>query len=1191
MASSEKGRKGAAKQNPSRARFKRQVALPALPPRYRAIEHLGDGATGHVYLAQDIELGADVAVKVVRRNLALHARFRARFAREVALLAQVVHRHVVPVHDHGTLSDGRPFVALAHADQGNLRDLLAEGVELQTLLLLLEQVCLALATLHARGLVHQDLKPANVLLHTTASGDREAWIADLGVTDDVSELAKDARRVGGTPSYMAPEQLEGRPQEVGPWTDLYAVGIMLYEALSGTRPHKGEGRKELLRARQEPPPRLEPRPGLHLPDNLLEMARNLLDAEPRQRYDRAADVRRVLRAARVELASGRRRGVASRSSLTATETHSTIPVAQEVAEQSSRPGVGLSLRWNQVPPDAMSVEPPTEAGHGAPARASLPLFALRDIPLIARERARKVLWQAAREVIALQKPRVVLVVGESGAGKTRLIDSIARPLEEGGFMEVARLRYHYPPGIDDGYIGAVRNLLAPWNDSRLDLQGRLTRWLARDRGTALTAVLQDAGTLARWCGYLLQNERRPNSALGLTFLYQHLQARSWRGGTCLVLEDAHHAEAEGDSLAIAEALLEGAVGTIPVLVMASLSRDAVANDPVLRHRVEELQEAGALRIGVPRLTVAQTRQLMAESLLLEPRLAEDLAQLLEGAPLLAGILLREWAARGVLVPMPGMRFELAPGLQLEDVFPGDVEELYHRRLDSAVASCADPKAAEHAMAAMAIAGEAPPTSIIRDVNATGLDALLATGLVKEEGGQLRFEHGELRRTARRLALELPQAPEIHDQLATAWEKLGERTGMAVDLPLGLHRLRAGKSREAIAPLGRAVRGMLDQGRARAAARAADLAIAAADTAAAGGARSDVEHRQEARRLKALALLEADKPDGAQTVAREALTLRGGHPLMEARLSSVLAQACLAQGNTERARVLLEEARRSFHRYQDTDGLAEVAYAQALLATQLNDTKGAERAYKEVLELRPREHRQAVLAMGGLVSLYLLMGRQEEAQPVVEDLGWAARASGDTRNVAQAHYTAGMLMLERRDLQAARESFQTARGIAATSGDYRMQLNCLNNLGEVCRFEDEPLEARELYSRYTRMARVRAYPVLQAVGHLNLSLLDLGARNIAEADRHAAAAAEALTGQPRHWIWVYIGLVRAACAAERGQQDKAARWWDLANRGGLSELRSPDLWIPLMVLNSAAHKQGWPELERAARQALLVVQQE
>jgi hypothetical protein len=185
----------------------------------------------------------------------------------------------------------------------------------------------------------------------------------------------------------------------------------------------------------------------------------------------------------------------------------------------------------------------------------------------------------------------------------------------------------------------------------------------------------------------------------------------------------------------------------------------------------------------------------------------------------------------------------------------------------------------------------------------------------------------------------------------------------------------------------------------------------------------------------------------------------------------------------------------------------------------------------------------------------------------------------------------MLLLEQRELERAQESFQTARGIAATSGDYRMQLNCLNNLGEVCRFKDRPDEARALYARYTRMARLRGYEVLQAVGHLNMALLDLGARSFPDADREANSAAEALATQPRHWVWVYVGLVRAACAAKRGDQRAASQWWNLATERGLTDLRSADLWIPLMVLNSEAHSLGWTELEQNARSALLVIQQQ
>ena len=177
--------------------MKNLAPLPELPERYRALGLLGEGATGSVYRVSDEVLGVDVALKVVRPNLAVHARFRARFAREVALSSQVVHPRLVPVHDTGRLPDGRPFVALAFADGGSLASLMTRPTRLVEALRLVDQVLDALGALHARGVLHQDLKPANVLLHTGVAGVVDAWVADLGVAAALSELAMNKRSISG----------------------------------------------------------------------------------------------------------------------------------------------------------------------------------------------------------------------------------------------------------------------------------------------------------------------------------------------------------------------------------------------------------------------------------------------------------------------------------------------------------------------------------------------------------------------------------------------------------------------------------------------------------------------------------------------------------------------------------------------------------------------------------------------------------------------------------------------------------------------------------------------------------------------------------------------------------------------------------------------------------------------------------
>ncbi len=181
--------------------------FPLLPERYQLGRKIGEGATGTVHFAMDQLLNMEVGIKVVRRNLAMHRRFRARFAREVSIAAQVVHPRMVPLHDYGKTLDDLPFVAMAYAPDGNLSDLLEQAPSLEQVVRLLDEVLEALAALHARGLVHQDLKPHNVLLYRDSRGTMHSWVSDLGEAYALSVLAQDRTGIGGTPAFMAPEQL------------------------------------------------------------------------------------------------------------------------------------------------------------------------------------------------------------------------------------------------------------------------------------------------------------------------------------------------------------------------------------------------------------------------------------------------------------------------------------------------------------------------------------------------------------------------------------------------------------------------------------------------------------------------------------------------------------------------------------------------------------------------------------------------------------------------------------------------------------------------------------------------------------------------------------------------------------------------------------------------------------------------
>lgn len=1153
----------------------KDAAIPELPARYAPRELIGEGATGAVWRAWDNLLEVDVAVKVARANLAVHPRFRALFAREVATGARVVHPRVVPVYDSGLLADGVPFVSLAYADRGSLGDLLRAKAPLSDVLRLIDQVLEALAHLHARNILHQDLKPENVLLHTVDGG-VDAWLADLGVAVEMAELVRERKSISGTPSWMAPEQLMGQAQELGPWTDLYAVGLLLQEALGGDHVSAVIGRRELLEARME-----GSRLGDDVPAALSAVVGILLDPDPRQRYDRAADVRRALRQAVVGLDmqfAGRlveSESVARRST---SFDHSLVPEAM-VSIASPRPSAdgGRVPRWNRVPPEAMPARFPADPDGGAPTRTSQALFALREPPLIGRERGRQQLWDAARAVVRDGEARVVLVVGSAGSGKSRLVEAVARALDEGGYMESLSLRYQFPAGVDDGYRGAVREVLAPWNESRDEAVARLRRWLARDWQMSREAVGAEAAVLARWCGFLPEKSEPVNAAVGLSFLYRYLDVRAWRGGACLLLEDAHLAQAEGDGLAICEALLERSVGERPVLAMVTIASEALASDPVLRHKVDSLLSRGATQIDATRLTEPEMRRLLEGALHLSPDLADAVLPRVEGSPSMAALMVREWATRGALTIGADGRFKLRADLRIAAELSADLASLCDARVAGVVRASSNTSAAAEALAAMALAGPEPPAMVVRDVAGAGVDALLAAGIIHQRGWRLVFEHIGVQRAARRVAQRRVDVVEMHARLADAWARVGARMGASVDLPHGMHRLNAGQADQALGPLSRAARTFLAEGRSSLAEDAARLAVAAAD-------RVGIHMgRIETRLVHAEALLEQERVGDARQVLVATRSLGHQDRRTAARVQLLQARCLVSEGDFAEARRLLKQASLAFEALRDRQGQVETSHGLGVVARLAGNPDGAIDAYLEALELVRGDRRAEVLALQGLVEARVSAGRLRDVDPYIDRLRRVASESGDTRNIAHATYVAGMVHLRRRRLDDAERYLRTARALAATLGADRLHLAAQNNLGEVYRYRGDTRSAETCYRWTARFAEERGWGTIAAVARLDLALVAMakGAGRLAriEVDR----AAEQLASTPSHWAWQVVGLLRALRAAEDKDEAACRHWWGLAVAQGIGGVPSPDFWLPLERLASTARLHDWADVAAHANE--------
>ena len=228
---------------------------------YRIEEPIGQGGMGVVYLAHDVRLGRKVALKLMAPSLARDERYRTRFASESELAMSLEHPNVVPIHDAGE-AEGRLYLAMRRVEGTDLRALLREEGALPPprALAIVSQIAQALDAAHASGLVHRDVKPSNVLLDEND----HVYLADFGLTrrlSDEASLRSDALAVG-TPAYVAPEQLEGRT--VDGRADVYSLGCLLYECLTGEPPFRADSRLALAWAHleQEPPRVTERRPEL-----------------------------------------------------------------------------------------------------------------------------------------------------------------------------------------------------------------------------------------------------------------------------------------------------------------------------------------------------------------------------------------------------------------------------------------------------------------------------------------------------------------------------------------------------------------------------------------------------------------------------------------------------------------------------------------------------------------------------------------------------------------------------------------------------------------------------------------------------------------------------------------------------------------------------------------------------------------
>jgi serine/threonine-protein kinase len=262
--------------------------------KYRVGRPLGSGAMGVIVEAMHLQLGTNVAVKVLRKSYAEKADVAERFLREARAAAQLRNEHICRVHDYGTLDDGTPFMVmelLEGRDLGTLVDY--EGpLPAELVAHCIVQTCEGIAEPHARGMVHRDLKPTNLYLERKADGSPFIKILDFGIAkfESVDFKLTETTSVVGSPAYMAPEQLRSA-KNVDTRTDIWALGVVMYELLTEKQPFTGESMTDLALCISTEPPL--PLPETVAPE-LAAIVMRCLEKDPAKRFQDVAALAETL---------------------------------------------------------------------------------------------------------------------------------------------------------------------------------------------------------------------------------------------------------------------------------------------------------------------------------------------------------------------------------------------------------------------------------------------------------------------------------------------------------------------------------------------------------------------------------------------------------------------------------------------------------------------------------------------------------------------------------------------------------------------------------------------------------------------------------------------------------------------------------------------------------------------------------
>jgi eukaryotic-like serine/threonine-protein kinase len=1051
--------------------------------RYQVVTTVGQGGVGTVYLAEQQPLGRQVALKVLREEFSGNLQVRRRFSREARAAAGLIHPNIATVFDFGAEDDGTLYLAMEFVRGRSLADYMLTGLTPRELLAIIGPILSALAYSHARGVIHRDLKPDNILIANLPGANTRPAVAqlesrpeliklvDFGIATTVRGGPQDMDSftetgegtVVGTPLYMSPEQARGG-RILTPASDLYAIGVLLFEGLTGRHPFAGLSEGEtpmdiMIRHVSMPAPPFVAPPGIVIPDVLRDAVMRCLRKVPAERFTSAAELKNLVVEATGELRGELTVAVASGAS----DTHMD---AARVTDPE-RP-------WTEQPPGVRL-----------------------DVPLVARQRERLELQAFVRRAAEEGVGQVILLEGEAGVGKTRIATWLAHGLAEAGAVRWVQGAFLQ----DGGGLRGIRDALeALYGVRHLPLE-QARRLLASAGGDLLVKFLRPDDEAAS------PPPRGAREAL-FALLVRVMEATSAEAPLLILLDDVHWAGPELGEL-LEYVAVEARYRSLRVCFVCTLRPEDMAANRQLGEafrRLSRYEGETVERVTLSRFGEGETRALIQQVLPASPSLEEHVLHRSAGNALHVIQLLRFLHHEGALQwNLAEQRYELDRSRAMA-VPPGLADLLLLRVRQIETVHQTD-GALHDLLERCAVLGEQflfdtlAAMSVDLGIGAVddGVDALLQEGVLRSMKGQgvdlLGFDHALLHEALLEQLAGTRRLRRLHELAGAALESTHSRDLDGVAQEIARHAEAAGQTDRAHAFYLRAGNAARRGRRVRDALGCYERALEAAPNESAGLLLArrigDLLYRlgdfsRAERMFRDVRDFQPDELQGEdpEQVVRASFGLG---KLAQARGDQAVALDCyntgidlaVESGLGKWVRAGRIERLKLTHQQGDLDLAEQEAEAILIEAARTGDGWGEADAMAALARLlAARGSRRSDELAVRAQELFASLGSDDNVAAVLRDRAQQARTRGDAAVSARL--------------------FAEARTRFEALGDRAEVARCLNGLGDVARQLGRLGVARSAYAR-----ALETFRDLGARSDLATALVNLGMTELAQGDLDAA----------------------------------------------------------------------------------------